>query len=72
MPDNQDYGDLGRLLAAPGSWSVDDAASARSLLASQDSAVASVHLLDQRRRESMQAVADDLRAAIAKYERHPR
>ncbi len=68
MPDNQDYSELRRLLASPGSWSADDAATARSLLRSQEHAVAAVHPFDSRRREAMQAVADDLRAALSTWE----
>ncbi len=70
VPDNQDYAALARLLGSPQTWSAQEAAVARSHLWHQEDAVASVHPKDEPRRESMQEVADDLRAAIATWERH--
>ena len=72
MPDEQDYADLGRLLASPESWDEQDAARARSLLRSQEQAVESAHPKNLRRRAVMQAVVDDLQAAVATYDRRQR
>jgi hypothetical protein len=69
VPDDEDYADLARLLASPESWSEQDAVLVRSLLRSQVQAVESAHPKDVRRRADMQAVADDLRAAVVAYER---
>ena len=69
MPDDQDYADLARLLASPESWTEREAAQAHSLLRSQEQAVESAHPKDLRRRADMQAVVEDLRAAVAAYER---
>jgi hypothetical protein len=69
VPDNQDYADLGRLLASPDSWSDADAVLARLLLRNQEQAVATAHPRDVRRRAGMQAVVDDLRAAVTAHER---
>jgi hypothetical protein len=70
VPDNEDYAALGRLLASPETWSAEDARAAKSHLRHQEGAVTSVHPSDIRRRASMEAVADDLRTAIATWERH--
>ncbi len=68
MPDNEDYAALDRLLSSPEAWSAEDASAARSHLRHQEDAVMSVHPRDAHRREAMQAVADDLRAAIIIWE----
>jgi hypothetical protein len=69
VPDNDDYAALGRLLASPETWTTEDATVARSLLRDQEDAVKGRASEGIRRRDDMQAVADDLRAAIAIWER---
>lgn len=68
MPDNEDYRDLGKLLATVNAWTEADAETARSFLAAQLDAVASSQPKDLARRDSMTAVANDLRDAIARWE----
>ena len=68
MPDDEDYAGLHRLLTSAPSWTAEDAATARALLRSQEDTVASAHLRDNRRRDGMQAVVNDLRAALTTWE----
>lgn len=72
MPDDQDYADLARLLASPGSWSAADASHARWQLRNQEKAVAALRPKDVRRVAEMQQVVDDLQAAVSEYQQHPR
>jgi len=68
VPDNEDYAALGELLSRVASWSDADARQARSLLTAQEEGIASVHPRDAARRESMTAVAIQLRDALAQWE----
>ena len=68
MPDNQDYEALGLLLASPENWSDGEARYMRSLLLSQTEAVGECHPKDATRRASMQALVDEVRSAIERYE----
>lgn len=72
MPDTEDYAELSRLLSSPETWTAEDATAARSHLRHQEDAVKCVHPNDERRRAAMQAVVDDMRAAIETWERSRR
>jgi len=70
VPDNQDFAELGHLLASAHNWTEREAARARGLLRAQLEAVASLHPKDARRRASMQEVVDQLEAALTAWENH--
>ena len=68
MPDEQDYAEFGRLLASPGTWSDQEAAHVKRLLVSQTDMVSACHPKDSGGRRRLQAVVDDIQAALEQYE----
>jgi hypothetical protein len=68
VPDDQDYAGLGRLLSSPATWSAQDATYMKSLLVRQADAVAGCHPKDSKGRQRLQALVDDIQAALEKYE----
>jgi hypothetical protein len=68
VPDSQDYAELDRLLRDPHSWTPNEANFMRSLLTNQREAAEAWHPKDASRRSEMTALADDIEAAIRRYE----
>lgn len=64
MPDNQDYAELGRLLADPKAWTPAESATMRGLLRQQIENLGAVHPLDVPRRKSTQRLVDQIAEAI--------
>ena len=71
VPDNEDYAQLGRLLASPEAWTDAEAAYMQSLVRSQEQAIAECHPRDEKRRRSMEHLRIELIAAVAQW-RSPR
>ena len=67
VPDDLDYCWLGRLIDHPESWSADDLATARQLVANQKRALDDEHPQDVLGRQAKQGVIDALDAAIETY-----
>jgi hypothetical protein len=67
VPDDLDYAWLGRLIDHPESWSADDLATARQLVADQQIALDEEHPKDARGRQAKQDVIDALEAAIERH-----
>jgi hypothetical protein len=68
VPDDQDYADLGALLADPAHWTDEQAATARLVRRAQISALAEVDPRDQKRAADMAVVVKELDSAIAAWE----
>jgi len=67
VPDDVDYAWLGRLIDHPESWSADDLATARQLVAHQRRALDDEHPRDVQGRQAEQELIDALEAAIQAY-----
>ncbi len=67
VPDDLDYAWLDRLVDQAESWSADDLATARRLLADQRRALGEEHTKDVRGRRRKQQVVEELESAIAGY-----
>jgi hypothetical protein len=67
VPDYVDYAWLGRLIDHPESWSADDLATARQLVAHQKRALDDEHPQDVRGRQAKQELIDALEAAAETY-----
>jgi hypothetical protein len=67
VPDDDDYAWLGRLIDHPDSWSADDLATARQLVAEQKSALDNEHPKDARGRQAKQDLIGALEAAIERH-----
>ena len=67
VPDDVDYAWLGRLIDHPESWSADDLAIARQLVATQKAALDDEHPRDVQGRQAKQELIDALEAAIETY-----
>jgi hypothetical protein len=67
VPDDVDYAWLGRLLDHPESWSADDLATARQLVATQKAALDDEHPRDVQGRQAKQELIDALEVAVAMY-----
>ena len=68
MPDNQDYADLGALLADPAHWTDEQAAMARLVRRAQIGPLAAVDPRNQKLTADMAAVVKELDSAIAVWE----
>lgn len=67
VPDDFDYAWLGRLIDHPESWSADDLATARQLVAQQKAALDDEHPQDVQGRRAKQELIDALDAAVETY-----
>lgn len=67
VPDDLDYAWLGRLVDHTESWSAEDLAIARRLLADQGRALDDEHAKDVRGRRKKQEIVEELESAIARY-----
>jgi len=68
VPDDLDYQALKALLDDPEAWTAEQAASAQLLLRGQRDALRTVHPKDQRLRERMQSVVEEIERAIQRWE----
>ena len=68
MPDDLDYAWLGELLRDPRAWSDGDAATVRSMIATQRAALAEEHPRDATSRLASEQLIDELEIALAVYE----
>ncbi len=68
MPDNEDYAELRRLLASPSRWTDAETVYMHLLLRDQPDALAGCHPKDTKRRESMQAVVNEVASALAQHD----
>ena len=68
MPDDQDYADLGELIAHPEEWSDADADRARLLRNSQALAASDYDQRDQKRVAAMWSVVQQLDEALAAFD----
>ena len=68
MPDDQDYADLGKLLAQPEQWSAADAARARLLRDGQARAATDYDQRDTVRVAAMWRVVQQLDGALAAFD----
>ena len=69
MPDDQDYTDLGRLLAQPEHWTAGEVRMARMIRRSQAEAAAAFDQRDQERVGAMWAVVQQIDEALERWER---
>jgi hypothetical protein len=68
VPDNEDYAELGRLLAAPESWTDAEAAYMQSLVRSQAQEISNCHPRDDKRRKRLEQLQAQLTAAVAQWQ----
>jgi hypothetical protein len=69
VPDNEDYAELGRLLAHPETWTRSESAYILSLRGSQAEALTEAHPKDAKRIASLQKLLDEIDGAIARWRR---
>ena len=69
MPDDQDYADLGTLLADPESWTAEQAETVQGMRRSQEAAIAAWNVKDTRRVAAMSAVIAQMDEAISSMAR---
>lgn len=67
MPDDQDYADLGRLLADPESWTAEQAETVQGMRRSQEAAIAAWNVKDTRRIAEMATVLGQMDEAISRW-----
>lgn len=68
VPDNEDYAELGRLLAAPKYWTDAGAAYMQSLVRSQAQEISNCHPRDDKQRQRLEQLQAQLTAAVARWQ----